>query len=90
MYNAFQYSGANTVNYWKVLKSMETWARNGSRKLCEKCPNTKFFLVRTFSIRTEYGDLLSKYLYSVRIWENTDQKKTTYWTLFKQWNPMLP
>ena len=36
------------------------------------------------SIRTEYGDLRSKSLYSVRIQENTDQKKLRIWTLFTQ------
>ena len=39
--------------------------------LREKCPNTEFFLVRIF-------------LYSVRIQENTNQKKLRIWTLFTQ------
>ena len=39
--------------------------------LREKSPNTDFFLVRIF-------------LYSVRIQENTDQKKLHIWTLFTQ------
>ena len=39
--------------------------------LREKCPNTKFFLVRIF-------------LYSVRIQENTDQEKLHIWTIFTQ------
>ena len=39
--------------------------------LCEKCPNTEFFLVRVFP-------------YSVRIRENADQKKLLIWTLFTQ------
>ena len=42
-----------------------------SISLREKFPNTKFFLVRI-------------YLYSVRIQENTDQKKPRIWTLFMQ------
>ena len=33
-------------------------------------------------IWTEYGDLQSKFLYSVRIRENADQKKLRIWTLF--------
>ena len=37
-----------------------------------------------FRIRTEYGDLRSKSLYSVQIRENTDQKKLRIWTLFTQ------
>ena len=37
----------------------------------EKCPHTEFFLVPIF-------------LYSVRIQENTNQKKLRIWTLFTQ------
>ena len=40
-------------------------------QLCEKCPNTEFFLVCIFP-------------YSVRIRENTDQKKLRTWTIFTQ------
>ena len=36
-----------------------------------KCPNTELFLIRIF-------------MYSVRIQENTDQKKLRIWTLFTQ------
>ena len=39
--------------------------------LCEKCPNTEFFLVLIFP-------------YSVRIRENKDQKKLRIWTFFTQ------
>ena len=39
--------------------------------LREKCPNTEFFLVSIF-------------LYSIRIQENTDQKKLRIWTFFTQ------
>ena len=35
------------------------------RSLCEKCPNRKFYLVCIFP-------------YSVRIWENTDQKNSAF------------
>ena len=35
-------------------------------------------------IRTEYGDLRSKYPYSVQMRENTDQEKLRIWTLFTQ------
>ena len=34
--------------------------------------------------RAEYGDLLRKSLYSVRMRENMDQKKLHIWTLFTQ------
>ena len=50
--------------------------------LREKCPNTEFFSGPYFLIRTEYGDLRSKFPYSVRIQENTDQKKTPYLDTF--------
>ena len=43
-----------------------------------------FFLVRISCIRTEYGDLLRKSPYSVRIQENEDQKKLRIWALFTQ------
>ena len=42
-----------------------------SEALREKCSNTEFFLVRIFP-------------YSVRIWENTGQKKLRIGTLFMQ------
>ena len=51
--------------------------------LLEKCPNTEFFWSVFSCIPTEYGDL-SKSLYSVRIQENTDQKKLCIWTVFTQ------
>ena len=43
--------------------------------LCEKCPNTEYFLVRIFP----HSD------YSVRMRENTDQKILRIWPLFTQW-----
>ena len=50
--------------------------------LRKKFPNTEFFLVRISCIRTEYGDLLRKSPYLVRIQENTDQKNIRIWTFF--------
>ena len=44
----------------------------------------RFFWSVFSSIRTEYGDLLRKCPYSVRIQENTDQKNVRFWTLFTQ------
>ena len=40
------------------------------------CPNTEVFLISIFMIRTQYGEAPSVSPYSVRIRENTDQKKT--------------
>ena len=53
-----------------------------SLSLREKCPNGSFFWSVFFCIRTEYGDLQSKSQYSVRIQENTKQKKLCIWTFF--------
>ena len=50
----------------------------------EKCPSTEFILVRIFPIRTEYGDVLCKTLYSFQIRENRDQKKLHDCTIFTQ------
>ena len=50
---------------------------------CVKSVQKQSFLWSLFSrIWTEYGDLQSKYPYSVRKRENTDQKKLCIWTLF--------
>ena len=43
-----------------------------------------FFWSRFSYIRTEYGDL-RKSPYSVRIQQNTDQKKLRIWTFFTQY-----
>ena len=45
-----------------------------SNSLCEKCQNTGLFQSVFSCIRTEYGDLRSKSLYSVRMQENIDQQ----------------
>ena len=52
--------------------------------LREKIPNKEFFWSVFLCIGTEYGDLPCKSPYSVRIQENTDQKKLRIWTLFTQ------
>ena len=50
---------------------------------CVKSFQLRSFFWSIFScIRTVYGDLRSKSSYSVRIHENTDQKKLRNWTLF--------
>ena len=55
----------------KQLKILEI----AQETLREKCPNTEFFLVRVFRIRTEYGEIWSISPYSVQKLENTNQKK---------------
>ena len=55
------------------------------------CPCVKSVQMRSFfwsifsCIWTEYGELLSKSPYSVRIQENAGQKKLFIWTLFTQY-----
>ena len=51
-----------------------------------KSVQIRSFLLSAFHrIGTEYLELLRKSPYSVRIRENTDQKKLRIWTLFIQW-----
>ena len=60
----------------------------GSLFHCVKSVQIQNFFWSVFScFQTEYGDLLPKSPYSVRIQENTDQKKLRIWTLFKQYLP---
>ena len=49
--------------------------------LCEICPNTEFFSGPHFTV---FLLKTSKSPYSVKIWENTDQKKLRIWTNFTQ------
>ena len=66
--------------------NMKTELHFRSRSLhfhCVKSAQIRSFLWSVFScIRTEYGDLLRKSPYSVRILENTDQKKNPYLDTF--------
>ena len=68
-----------------LLTGDETEISAAPGALREMYPNMEFFLVRIFLYPTEYGDLQSKFPYSVRIQENTDKKKLLIWTLFTQW-----
>ena len=57
-----------------------------SAKHCVKSVQIRSFFSSVFSrIRTEYSEMLRIFLYSVLMWENTDQKKLLIWTLFTQW-----
>ena len=57
--------------YLKQLKILEITQET----LREKCPNTEFFMVRVFRIRTEYGEIWSISPYSVQKLEITNQKQ---------------
>ena len=68
------FCGENVIKFillfnFHCLKSVQIWS---------------FFWSVFFCIWTEYGDLRSKSPYSVRIQNNTDQKKLRIWTLFTQ------
>ena len=52
--------------------------------LCEMCPNAEFFWSVFSRIWIEYGEIECISPYSVRMRENTDQKKLGIWTLFTQ------
>ena len=52
--------------------------------LREKCQIRSFFWSVFSRNRTEYGEILRTSPYSVRMLENTDQKKLRIWTLFTQ------
>ena len=52
---------------------------------CVKNVQIRSFFWSVFPhIRTEYRDIFRISPYSVRIWQNTDQKKLRIWTLFMQ------
>ena len=56
------------------------------RNNCMKSVKVRSFFWSAFSrIQTEYGNLLCKSPYSVRMSENTYQKKLRLWTLFTEW-----
>ena len=71
---AFRISSDKT--YYMVLSDVS---------LREKCPNAEFFWSIISCIWTEYGELLSKFPYLVRILENAGQKKLFIWTRFTQY-----
>ena len=53
---------------------------------CVKSVQMRSFFSSVFSrIGIEYGEVLRISPYSVRMRENTDQKKFCIWTLFPQW-----
>ena len=48
------------------------------RTLHEKCPYSEFFWSLFSCIRIEYGEIQSIFPHSVRMRENTEQKKSDY------------
>ena len=75
---------------WKCSKWYKIPSGYYYREHCVKSVHVRSFFWSVFTcIRTEYGDLLRKSLYSVRIQENTDHKKLHIWTLFTHWRRRL-
>ena len=99
-----RYTIATTIWHW--LKISNTFRGNLFNENLETIPRRISYYnhfvtsvqIRSFfwslfpSIRTEYGDLLLKSPYSVKICENMDQKKNTYLDKFQAINflPILP
>ena len=85
---------ANYLVYFKILNGMNTSIRIPNcltlarprriSALREKCPKTKFFLIRIFPIQNEYEEILLISPCSVQMRKNTDQKKLRVLTLFTQ------
>ena len=86
------------LNWWfGKLDSKKFYIRRNNNKVdsietrrivihCVKSVQKRSFFWSVFScIRTENGDLLRKFPYSVQTQENADQKKLRFWTLFTQW-----
>ena len=60
-----KYSMRNTFFSKNRVEKVQVKDKVLTNPLCEKCPNTHFFLVRIFP-------------YSVLIWENKDQKNSVF------------
>ena len=65
-----------------LIHFLKTFSRTNNLHCVKSVLIRSFFWSVFFCIRTEYGDLLRKSPYSVRIQENTEQKKTPYLDTF--------
>ena len=73
------------INHVKYYKQENLFWNNQVYTLAEKCSNTELILVRIFP----HSDWIRRDTkYSVRMWENTDQKQLHISTLFMQWYSM--
>ena len=64
--------------YWKKSKHYQCCCLVGRSSLHEKCPYSELFWSAFSRIRTEYGEIRSISLYSVRMRENADQNSSEY------------
>ena len=88
--NRINYFGGGYVNcragiWWAEYESDFNWLQITAWRVSKY---GGFFWSVFSCTRTKYGDLQSKSPYSVRIQENSDQKKLRSWTLFTQWMSM--
>ena len=68
-----------------VNSGFEYFSVSKSFQHCVKSVQIRSYFWFVFScIRIEYGDLLRKSPYSIRMQENTDQKQLLIWTLFTE------
>ena len=59
----------------------------GNLSLREKCPYSEFLWSLFFHIRTEYGEILRIFPYSVRMQENADQETPNTDTFYAVYDP---
>ena len=71
-----------TGNY--LLGSFETLKIKPALRCVESVHIRSFFWSVFSGIRAECGEIIRISPYSVRMWENTDQKELRIWTLFTQ------
>ena len=80
-----KFTGYRSATWLKLNFFTGIFQRFWPYNLCVKSVQIRSFLWSVFSrIRTEYGYLLRKFPYSVRMRENTDQKKLRICALFTQ------
>ena len=77
-------SSKNLCSQFSCFYLTITGCLNLKDALREIYPNTEFSGSAVFRIWTEYRVIGSISLYSVQMWENTDQKKLRVWTLFRK------
>ena len=76
--------GVSNIKHYLLF--LLIWVWNIKEMHWVKSVQIRSFFSSVFSrIRTEYGEIWSISRYSVRKWENMDQKKLRIWTYFTQW-----
>ena len=73
------------IGHWSSTLQKTQLSHKVNKHWVKSIQIQSFFWTAFSCVQTEYGDLQSKYPYSVRKQENTDQKKLRIWTLFTQY-----